>query len=116
MPWAVEVVFPIGPIQAVFTAGRDDVKMKQGERHEVLNLNGSSVPLYPFITTECSGISALITCTTSFSPDMSLPLFIAHNPLAAVPIPLGLFGKTANEWQAVPVDDAPGELIISRVR
>jgi hypothetical protein len=65
LPWAVEVVFPVGAIQAVFTYGRDDVTMEREVRHEIANVNGSPVSLYPFTTPKCSGISALITCTTS---------------------------------------------------
>lgn len=116
LPWAVEVVFPVGTIRAVFTVGQDDVTMERELRYEITKPNGSPVSLHPFITPECSGISALISCTTSYSPDMRLPLCIAHNPLAAVPIPLGLFGEAAEEWQAVPVGGVVGEFSLSRVR
>jgi hypothetical protein len=116
LPWAVEVVFPVGAIQAVFTYGRDDVTMEREVRHEIANVNGSPVSLCPFTTPKYSGISALITCTTSCSPEMCLPLYIAHNPFAAVPIPLGFFGETAEEWQAKPVDEASGMFSLSRVR
>jgi hypothetical protein len=116
MPWCVEVVFPVGPLQVEFFAGRDDTKWGRAERHEVPNKNGQPVPLYPFITPECSGISALITSDTACQPDLTLPLYIAHNPLADVPIPLGLFGDTSEEWQAVPVKGAVGEYNLSRVR
>ena len=72
-PWCVEVVFPVGPLQAEFFSGRADTRWSHVERHEVPNKNGSSVELYPFITPECSGISALVSCVVGCSPDMSLP-------------------------------------------
>ena len=84
MPWCVEVVFPIGPLQVEFLAGRDDTKWGHAERYEVRNKSGQPVSLYPFISPECSGISALITSDTACSPDLTLPLYIAHNPLANV--------------------------------
>ncbi|WP_294569659.1 hypothetical protein [uncultured Arthrobacter sp.] len=115
-PWAIEVVFPVGALQAEFFAGEDTVRWGNAERHEVANKNGQPVPLYPFITPECSGISALITCVEVCSPDLSLPLYIAHNPMAAVRIPLGTFGESAEEWQAVQVDGKPGEFSLTRVR
>jgi len=114
-PWCVEVVFPIGPIQVEFFQGRDDTKWGHAERHEVPNRNGQPVPLYPFITPDCSSISALVTCITACSPDLSLPLYVAHNPLANVPLPLGVFGHAAEEWRAVPVDGKPGEFSLSHV-
>jgi hypothetical protein len=107
-------VFPVGPIQAIFTAASHGVRMELGQRHAVAYRNGQPVPLCPFIKSECVGISALVTCVTSCSPDLSPALSIAHNPLATVAIPLGLLGDAAEEWQAMPVDGVTGGL--SRVR
>jgi hypothetical protein len=90
--------------------------LKNVERHEVPNKNGMPVELNPFVTPECSGISALVSCVVRCSLDMSLPLYVAHNPLADAPLPLGVFGKTAEEWQAVPLDGVQGEFSLSRVR
>jgi len=116
MPWCVEVVFPVGPLQAEFFRGFDDTRWSHVERHGVPNKNGAEVELYPFITPECSGISALVSCVVGCSPDLSLPLYVAHNPLADVPLPLGVLGDAAEEWQAVPLEGLPGEFSLSRVR
>jgi hypothetical protein len=91
------------------------VKMEQRERHEVPTRHGSPVYLSPFLQSECAGISALVGCTASCVPDMSLPLCIVHNPLASVPIPPGLFGRAAEEWVAVPVPDRLGYFALMRV-
>jgi hypothetical protein len=115
-PWAVEVVFGVGPLQVEFFPGRDEPRWGHAERHEVRNVNGKTVSLYPFLIPDYTGISALITCVEGCSPDLSLPLYIAHNPLAAVPIPVGLFGGAAEEWQAEPVAGGLGEFSLSRVR
>ena len=115
-PWCVEIVFPVGPLQATFFAGREATSWGHAERHEVPNKNGQPVALYPFITPECSNISAVITCVVACSPDLSLPLYIAHNPLADVALPLGVFGDTAEEWQAVAADGGTGGFDLSRVR
>lgn len=116
MPWGVEVVFPVGPLQAEFFRGREATRWSHAERHTVSNTNGAEVELYPFITRECSGISALVSCVVGCSPDLSLQLYVAHNPLADVPLPLGVFGDTAEEWQAVPLEGSPLEFSLSRVR
>lgn len=115
MPWCVEVAFPVGPLQAEFFRGRDDTKWGHVERHKVPNKNGAEIELYPFITPECSGISALVSCVVGCSPDLSLPLYIAHNPLAKVPLPLGILGDTTEEWQAVPLAGSPENFSLSRV-
>ena len=116
MPWAVEVVFPVGPRQAEFSRATDQVCWGQAERHAVNNGNGAPVELYPFLTPECSGISALVTCVDGCPADGNLQLYVAHNPLAAVPIPSGLFGDTAEEWEAVPVEGAGSDFSLRRSR
>ena len=116
MPWAVEIVFPVGPRYAECSRGMDEVRWGQAERHGIANRNGKTVELYPFITPECSGISALVTCVDGRPSEGSLQLYVAHNPLAAVPIPLGLFGGAAEEWDAVPVEGASGDFILRRSR
>lgn len=116
MPWAVEVVFPVGPRYAEFFRGTDEVRWGQSERHEVSNRNGATVGLYPFITPECAGISALVTCVDGCPSEGGLQLYIAHNPVAAVPIPTGLFGNAAEEWEAVQVNGVSGEFSLRQLR
>jgi len=116
MPWCVEVVFPVGPLQAEFFHESEDFKWGHVERHRVCNANGAYVELYPFITPECSRISALVSCVVGCSPDLSLPLYVAHNPLADVPLPVGVLGDTAEEWQAVRLESSPGEFSLRRVK
>lgn len=115
MPWAVETVFPIGPLQAVFTAGEPGVTTNVSERFEIRTRNNSPVSLVSFLLPDCADISALIGCSRGVEPDMSLPAFIVHNPLARAPLPLGLLGPEAEEWRAVPVEGVPGEFNLGRV-
>lgn len=115
MPWCVEVVFPVGPLQVKFFRGRDETEWGHVERHEIFNKNGADIKLYPFITPECSGISAVVSCVVGCSPDLSLPLYVAHNPLAKVPLPFGALGDTTEEWRAVPLEGSPGNFCLSRV-
>jgi len=114
MPWAVEIVFPVGPRYAEFAPGDKRGPAGQSERHGISNRNGKPIELYPFITPECSGISALVTCVDGCPSGGGLQLYVAHNPLAAVPIPLGLFGDTVEEWEAVPIEGARGEFSLRR--
>ena len=116
MPWAVEIVFPVGPRYAEFSRGSDEVRWGQAERHGIAKRNGKTVELYPFITPDCSGISALVTCVDGCLPGGGLQLYVAHNPLAAVPIPPGIFGDTAEEWEAVPIEGVSGEFSLRRSR
>ena len=116
MPWAVEAVFPVGPLQAVFTAGKPGVTTRISERFEIRTRNDSPVSLISFLLPDCADISALIGCSRGVEPDMSLPACIIHNPLARVPLPLGLLGAETEEWQAVPVDGVPGGFSLGRVR
>ena len=114
MPWAVEIVFPVGPRYAEFSRGTDEVRWGHAERHEISNKNGRPIELYPFISPECSGISALVTCVDGCPSHGGLQLYIAHNPLATVPIPLKLFGDKSEEWVAVPVEGVSGEFSLGR--
>ncbi len=113
MPWAVEIAFPVGPMQAQFIQRSGEVRWGHSERHTVSNRNGQPVGLYPFITPECSGISAVVSCVEACPADGCLQLYVAHNPMASVPIPVGLFGKKAHEWKAVPVEGASGEFTLT---
>jgi hypothetical protein len=42
-------------------------------------------------------------------------MHLAHNPLAAVPVPRGVYGVGEDEWFATPAPDAPGEFDLSHV-
>ncbi len=123
MPWAVEIVFPVGSRFVQFSRETDEVWLGQAERHEVIKTkcetvesNPVTIELNPFVTLECSGISALVTCVDKCPPAGGLQLYVAHNPLATVPIPLGLFGDAAQEWEAVAIADGSGDYSLHRSR
>ena len=40
-------------------------------------------------------------------------MHLAHNPLATVPVPRGIYGVDEDEWFATPAPDAPGEFGLS---
>jgi hypothetical protein len=40
-------------------------------------------------------------------------MHIAHNPLATVTVPRGIYGVDGDEWFATPAADAPGEFYLA---
>ena len=104
LPWVVETVFPVGPMQVTFR--RDaDAKVSRSERFEVLNQNRQPIPLYKFLDPAFAGISAVVGCVHRYVEEGSLPMQVVHNPLARVPLERGVFGDAAEEWVASPAAD-----------
>lgn len=115
LPWSVEVAFPVGHLQCVFRPGREP-EWERGERHEILNKNGKAIRLYSFMMPEFAGISALVTCGGSVDLDYRLPLYVAHNPVAASPLPLDILGNQVEEWTGTSSDDNDWDFVLTRVR
>ena len=116
LPWAVETVLPVGPMSMTFFRGKPLTKAEHSHRLSVPKRVGVAVPLDPFLDPACAQISALVGCTRRHHPDPELPLCVVHNPLAVVPIRLGLFGPHAEEWAVKPGDHGNGAFSLTRVR
>ena len=93
-PYAVEAVFPVGPLQ--FRIDRDSLKsLGHGyqERHQISKPNGSNVPTCAFLDPRHRAISAI--WAVDFNAGRAIghqePSALIHNPLATQPLPHGLF-------------------------
>ena len=104
LPYAVETVFPVGPL--AFRIDPDTSKISDprvSTRFAIKNANGAAVPLTPFVDLVFSGVSAVMGYSGDRSPDPNIPLYVAHNPLARIQVPRGALGSAAQDWWAVPV-------------
>jgi hypothetical protein len=103
-PFAVEAVFPIGPISIPINIETGEAgPSSQSLRFSVVNRNGSQVPTDNFLDPSYAGVSAVLGCATCYAA--TPPRLIAvHNPLALNPLPPGLLGATV-EYIATRVGD-----------
>jgi hypothetical protein len=106
LPFAVETVFPVGPwaFPVLAEQGRLGDPFRTVRRF-VKNHNGSPVATTGFLDPAYAGVSALLGCTTANAQDGDLGLIVVHNPLARVPLPVGVLGA-AVEYVAHDVGDA----------
>lgn len=111
MPYVVEATLAMGPLAlrldsetGLFLGAIPTVSMATPNRNNAL------VPTAVFFDRSYSHISAVIGCVPRMFSAPQLPVQIAYNPLADVPIKLGTFGASAEEWGAKQVvTDADGE-------
>lgn len=96
LPFAVEAVFPIGPIMIKFELTADGPRAGATEHtfrsSIVKSSTGASVPTDNFFVREYDGISALIGCSRSHMLDGDPYLIVVHNPLARNRLPSDLLG------------------------
>jgi hypothetical protein len=96
-PFAVEAVFPIGPLAYPITPdGQPDGGPVNFPRNEIPNQNNSPVSTANFLSPEYANVSALLGCyhKPTLNPDYEktgkISLTLVHNPLAANPLPRGI--------------------------
>ena len=114
MPFGVETVFPVGPLQ--YSINRATNKIEGASislRFSIINHNKAAIPTTPFVDPAYSGVSAVFGCATDRRYGLPLAMHVVHNPLATVPVSYGLFGVDEDEWFAVPVTGSPGEFDLS---
>lgn len=102
LPFVVEVVFPIGGL--ALQIDPDTGKIVDSSRTVeafVVNRNKAPIPKVRFLQPDFSGISAVLGCYANISSAVMLPVQVAYNPLAQIPIPPHRFGAAAEEWTAV---------------
>jgi type I restriction enzyme S subunit len=100
LPFAVEAVFPIGPLAIPIDSGSNIAgPATRLPRYFINKSSGTKVPTGYFLQSDYSLVSAVIGTSRNHMFDSSLPLTLVHNPKAAVPLPKRLF-KAAKEFVA----------------
>ena len=110
LPFVVENAFMVGPLE--LSIGQETGKIGPAYltiEHEITNRNGSRVSKAAFLDSKYAGVSAVLGHHTFGPAEPLLPLSIAHNPLADVPIDYGTFDLSAQEWRPVRASDAEAE-------
>lgn len=93
LPFAVEAVFPIGPIAVPITPdGRPDGEPICVPRHTISKPNGTHIPTGNFLDPHYASVSAIMGCYRKDMLNGALPLTLVHNPLAAARLPTAILG------------------------
>lgn len=98
MPFGVETVFPVGPLK--YEIDRETRKFERAsisERFHILNHNSAEVATTSFLNPAYAGISAVIGCAADRRHGRPLAIHVVHNPLAAVPAPMCVWGASGDE-------------------
>jgi hypothetical protein len=111
LPYAVEAVYPVGPVaipidRTTGQVGRPFVSIRPG----IHTAKGAPVSTSLFNDPAYSDVSAIIACSLDRSEAASLPVDIVHNHFASVPVPEGILGKNGEEWMAKAVANNEIEL------
>lgn len=103
-PFALEAVFPVGPMQIKISTENMEI-IDRGHQHRpfIINKNKSEVPAYTFLDPRYNHISAIWAVDLNGSSVIgnSEAMSIIHNPNAINPIPLG-FLPSDNEYASKP--------------
>jgi type I restriction enzyme S subunit len=98
-PFAVEAVFPIGPVAyPVSVDGQPAGEPANIPRYEIPKTNNSSVPTTSFLNPDYANVSAILGCyhkpmmNSDYQRTGANSLTLVHNPLAAIPLPRGILG------------------------
>jgi hypothetical protein len=94
-PFAVEAVFPLGPLAAPITLdGKPDGEPESVPRYTIRKPNGTDIPTGNFLDPSYANVSAIMGCYRRDMVDGILPLTVVHNPLATVRLPRGILGAS----------------------
>ena len=103
LPYAVEAVYPAGPIAVPVDKKTGAFgKPYLSNQWAIKSGQGKPVPTSMFVNKKYADISGIIACTSDRSEEPILPLDVVHNHFAKVAVPLGLFGPKADEWVTEP--------------
>ncbi|SRR6266540_5395385 len=92
LPFAVEAVFPIGPIAVPITpGGQPDGEPIRVPRHTIPKPNGP-IPTGNFLDPDYASVSAIMGCCRKDMLNGGLPLTLVHNPLATTRLPTAILG------------------------
>ena len=101
LPFVVEATLAVGALQ--FSYDRETLAFKGAEhrvRTHAVKENAAAVGTAAFYDRSNAGISALVGCGSMRVECPTLPLLVAHNPLADRPFPTGILGPHTREWAA----------------
>ena len=98
-PFAVEAVFPIGPVAyPIPVDGQPDSEPANIPRYEIPKTNNSTVQTTNFLNPDYANVSALLGCyhkpmmNRGYQETETISLTLVHNPLAAIPLARGILG------------------------
>jgi hypothetical protein len=95
LPFAVETVFPIGPIAVPITPdGKLDGDPIRIPRHTIRKPTGVEISTSNFLDQSYRNVSAILGCYRRDMLNGVLPLTVVHNPLAIACLPRGILGAT----------------------
>jgi hypothetical protein len=93
LPFAVETVFPIGPVAFPITSeGKADGEPANIPRPTILNQNNAMVSTNSFLDPHYAHVSAIMGYWKKDMLHGSLSLTLVHNPLATNPLPRAILG------------------------
>jgi hypothetical protein len=116
-PYAVETVFPIGPLAVRYELGREDVgnepkqvgPVENSHRFSIKNRNKADVSTANFLDPNYQRVSALIGSSSVPHPTEVHLTTAVHNPLATHPLGIG-FLELEDEYYSEEIDDGEYEL------
>ena len=96
LPFAVEAVFPVGPIEVVINRETmETVDTHHGYRLYIRKPSGAEVPTDSFLNPAYAGVSAILGSPAGLDDaacGASMPIVVVHNPLAKNRLPVGVLG------------------------
>lgn len=95
MPFAVEAVFPVGPIEVVINRETmETVDTRHGHRLFIRKPSGAEVPTDSFLNPDYAGVSAVLGSPAGLNAacGANAPIVVVHNPLATNRLPVGILG------------------------
>jgi hypothetical protein len=105
MPFALEAVFPIGPIAVPISIdGKIAGEAARAPRYSIRKANNANVPTANFLDAGYANVGAVIGAFQRDMLDGKLNLTVVHNPLANHSVPIGILGAT-KEFVADEEDD-----------
>jgi hypothetical protein len=105
LPFAVEAVFPIGPIAFPITPeGEPAGDPINVTRYTIQKPNKSQVPTGNFLNPDYANVSAIIGCWRKDMLGEGIWLTVVHNPLATIPLPRNIL-RANKEYSADLEDD-----------
>jgi len=113
-PYAVEAVYPAGPIAVPVNKETGAFGTPYvSNQWAIKSAQGKPVPTSMFVNERYADVSGIIACTSDRSEEPILSLDVVHNHFAKVPIPQGLFGEDADEW--VPESDGKDGIDVKKL-
>ena len=114
MPYAVEAVYPVGPVAVPVDKETGDFgKPYIANQWAIKSPSGQPIPTSMFVNKRYAAVSAIMACTSDRSEDPILPIDVVHNNFAKVDIPRGMFGPKVDEW--VPEPDGRGGINVRKM-